>query len=100
MNRILQTLPAKEFRQISLELKPVRLAQGDMLYEAGQLATPLFFPDDAVISYLGSTAEGQTLGLCVIGNDGIVGVGSIARAAELQAVVQLPGSAYVMERDS
>src|SRR5213075_1144601 len=52
------------------------------------------------ISYLSETAEGETLEICVIGNEGMVGIASVlANAMSFRAVVQLPGRVHAMKRD-
>jgi CRP-like cAMP-binding protein len=100
-NRILKALPSKEYRLIAPHLKQVNLAQGTVLYEAGERIADVYFPDEAMISYLSGTADGQTLEVCIIGNEGVVGIASLlAEAAAFRAVVQIPGRAYAMKRDS
>jgi CRP-like cAMP-binding protein len=99
-NRILKTLPTKEYRLIAPQLRAVDLAQGMVLYEAGEQITDVYFPDDALVSYFSGTAEGETLEVCVIGNEGVVGLASIfADSTAFHAVVQLPGRAYRVRRD-
>src|SRR5207302_9597871 len=71
-----------------------------VLYESGERIRDVYFPDEAIVSYLSGTADGQTLEVCVIGNEGVVGVASIlADAAAFRAVVQLPGRAFTMDQD-
>ena len=99
-NRILKALPVKEYRLILSHLRPVELEQGTVLYEAGERIRDIYFPDEATVSYLSGTAEGETLEVSVIGNEGVVGIASLlAETAAFRAVVQLPGQAYVMRRD-
>jgi len=99
-NRILQALPQKEFRTLAPQLKLVVLEQDIVLYEAGESISDVFFPDEAIISYLSGTADGATLEVCVIGNEGLVGIGSIlGESTAFRAVVQLPGRAYSIKHD-
>lgn len=99
-NRILRALPVKEYRLISAQLKLVELQQGAVLYEAGERIRDVYFPDEATISYLSGTTDGQTLEVSVIGNEGVVGITSLlAEKAAFHALVQLPGRACVMRRD-
>ena len=58
-NRILKALPQKEYRLIAPQLKLVDLVQGTVLYEAGQSINDIYFPDEATISYLLGTADGD-----------------------------------------
>ncbi|HLH30465.1 MAG TPA: Crp/Fnr family transcriptional regulator, partial [Terriglobia bacterium] len=76
-NRILKALPLKEYRLMMSQLNVVELAQGAVLYEAGERIKEVYFPEEATISYLSSTAEGETLEVCVIGNEGVVGLSSV-----------------------
>jgi CRP-like cAMP-binding protein len=99
-NRILKLLPVKEYKTILSQLKTVDLVQGKALYEAGERIQEVYFPDEATISYLSGTADGETLQVCVIGNEGVVGIPSLlADSTAFRAVVQLPGRAYAMRRD-
>ena len=99
-NRILKALPQKEYRQIAAHLKLVNLTQGAVLYEAGERISEVYFPDEATISYLSGTADGETLEVCVIGNEGLVGIASIlSDSTAFRSVVQLPGPAYSMKHD-
>ena len=99
-NRILKALPHKEYRLIMNQLKPVELAQGAVLYETGARIKDVYFPEEATISYLSGTADGETLEVCVIGNEGVVGIASLLTdTTAFRAVVQLPGRAYIMSRD-
>jgi CRP-like cAMP-binding protein len=94
-------LPLKEYRLLVPQLKPVELAQGVVLYEAGERIRDVYFPEEATaVSYLSSTTDGETLEVGVIGNEGVVGVTSLlAETTAFRAVVQLPGRAYTMKRD-
>src|ERR1700740_998425 len=98
-NRILKALPAKEYRIISPHLQPLTLVRGMVLYEVGESISEVYFPDDAMISYLSGTAEGESLEGSVIGNEGLVGIASLlGESTAFRAVVQIPGRAYRMKR--
>jgi CRP-like cAMP-binding protein len=100
-NRIIKALPLKEYRLVTAQLKPVELTQGAVLCEAGERIEDVYFPEEATVSYLSGTADGETLEVCVIGNEGVVGVASLlAERTAFRAVVQLPGRAYKLKRDS
>src|SRR3954470_22768189 len=99
-NRIIKALSTKEYRVIASQLKPVDLVQGTVLNEAGEHINEIYFPDDATVSYFSGTADGETLEVCVIGNEGVVGISSVlSDTTAFRAVVQLPGRAYAMRRD-
>jgi hypothetical protein len=44
-NRILKALPAREYRTISMQLKPVVLSKGGVLYEAGERIRDIYLPE-------------------------------------------------------
>jgi CRP-like cAMP-binding protein len=99
-NRLLKALPQKEFRTLAPQLKLVALTQDTVLYEAGEPISEVFFPDEAIISCLSGTADGATLEVCVIGNEGVAGIHSVlGGSTAFRAVVQLPGRAYSIEHD-
>jgi CRP-like cAMP-binding protein len=99
-NRILKALPQKEYRLLAPQLKLVYLAQGTALDEAGKTAKEVYFPEDCAISYLSGTAEGQTLEVCVVGNEGVAGIASVfGDSSAFRAVVQLAGQAYSIKHD-
>ncbi len=99
-NRILKSLPHKEYRILSAQLKPVTLQKGVVLHEAGERTGQVYFPDEAMISYLSGTAEGETLEVCVVGNEGVVGLALLlSDLTAFHAIVQIPGVAFSMSRD-
>ena len=99
-NRIIKALPLKEYRLVMAQLKPVELAQEVVLYDAGERIRDVYFPEEATVSDLSGTADGETFEVCVIGNEGVVGLASLlAETTAFRAVVQLPGLAYKLSRD-
>jgi CRP-like cAMP-binding protein len=99
-NQILKALSQKELRIIGPQLKLVPLARGMVLYEPGESINDVYFPEEAIISNLSCTADGETLEICLIGNEGIVGIASIfANSSAFRAVVQLSGPAYSISRE-
>jgi CRP-like cAMP-binding protein len=99
-NRILKALPPKEYRLVESNMTTLKLEQGAVLYEAGEAINDVYFPDDAAVSCLSGTANGETLEVCVIGNEGVVGISAIlTNATAFRAVVQLPGTGYRISRD-
>jgi CRP-like cAMP-binding protein len=100
INKILRRLPPKEQRVFSPQLKPIVLQKGTVLYEAGQKITQVYFPETAMVSYLSGTSEGETIEVCVVGNEGIVGVASLlANSTAFRVVVQISGRAYSLSQD-
>lgn len=99
-NRILKALPPKEHRMLSSQLKAVTLTKGSVLWEPGERISQVYFPEKAMISYLSGTSEGETIEVCVVGNEGIVGLASLlSDRTAFRSVVQIGGSAYSMSQD-
>ena len=99
-NRILRALPPREIRLVTPHLRPTFLAKDAVLYEAGQRIKEVYFPEQAMISYLAGTSDGETIEVGVVGNEGIVGMGSLMEGfTEFRAVVQIPGHAYAINYD-
>jgi len=99
-NRILKALSSKDYRVIAPHLKPISLAKGRVLYEVGEKIAEVFFLDDGMVSYLSGTADGETLEVSVIGNEGVVGIAAIlGDSTAFRAVVQIAGHAYSVKRD-
>jgi CRP-like cAMP-binding protein len=99
-NRILKGLPPKESRIILPHLKPVWLDKDHVLSEAGERVKQVVFPDDALISYLSGTSEGESIEVCVVGNEGLVDIGALlSYRTAFRSVVQIPGQAYVLSTD-
>lgn len=73
------------------------LAKDTVLYEAGQRIKQVYFPEEAVISYLSETSDGESIEVCVVGNEGVIGITSLfENVTVFRAVVQIPGLAYAV----
>jgi CRP-like cAMP-binding protein len=99
-NHILKGLPPRESRLLAPHLKPVMLAKDAVLYEAGERIRQVYFPEEAMVSCLLGTADGESIEVCVVGNEGIVGITSLfENVTAFHAVVQIPGRAYAVSCD-
>ncbi|MDQ3744487.1 MAG: Crp/Fnr family transcriptional regulator [Acidobacteriota bacterium] len=94
-NHLLAALPRDEYQRLRLGLTPVRLAQGKLLYRAGDFVESAYFPLRGMISLLSITEEGKTTEVGIIGNEGVVGISAVLgiRVTPYQNVVQLPCTA-------
>ena len=59
------------------ELKIVRLAVNQVLYELGDKIDHVYFPLDSVISGLAIMEDGTTMETAMVGREGLVGVSTI-----------------------
>src|SRR5580700_5913760 len=95
-NHILDALPSAERERIFPHLKLVTLPLGSVLYEAGDALRHIYFPTDSIVSLLYVLENGSSAEICVVGNDGVIGV-SLFMGGETttsRAIVQSAGSAY------
>jgi len=100
-NRILNSLTDTEYKRLAVDLEPVALSIGDVLYSANEPITHVYFPNRGTVSVLSVFEDGGTVEVGMVGNEGMFGVsvflGSIT--TPLEAVVQLPGEALRMPAD-
>jgi CRP-like cAMP-binding protein len=99
-NRILKGLPPRESRIILPQLRQIWLPKDHVLSEAGERVKEVIFPDQVLISFLSDTADGGSIEVCVVGNEGAVDLGTLlSQRAAFRAVVQIPGQAHVISSD-
>ncbi|MBA3631349.1 MAG: Crp/Fnr family transcriptional regulator [Acidobacteria bacterium] len=73
-NSILNSLPKEDFERLLPDLEEVNLALGQVLYQAEDPITHVYFPNKAMISVIANTVGGQCAEVGVIGYEGLVGV--------------------------
>lgn len=95
-NNILDALPQTERERIYPHLKPVTLPLGKVLYESGDLLRHIYFPIDCIVSLLYVLENGASAEICVVGNDGVIGVALFmgGETTTSRAIVQSAGVAY------
>lgn len=98
-NHLLAALPAREFDHISPALERVSLTTGQVLHEPGYKIEYVYFPTTAVVTLLYPTQSGMTVGVGMIGNDGILGIELFTGGdfGPSLAIVQNAGIAYRMK---
>jgi CRP-like cAMP-binding protein len=96
MNHLLAALPADEFARLALDLKPVSLHLGEVIYESGEMLEYVYFPTTAIISLLYIMENGSTAEIGMAGNDGLVGIALFMGGTTTpnRAVVQSAGTAF------
>jgi CRP-like cAMP-binding protein len=73
-NRLLATLPKKEYQRLLPELVQVPLTFGDILYEPGDIIGHVYFPDNGIISLLSKVESQKVLEVGIVGNEGVAGL--------------------------
>jgi CRP-like cAMP-binding protein len=97
-NSILAALLTTEYKRLRPKLEHVRLATGEIIYRADQNIDEVYFPEDAVIAMVDSTADGRTVEVGIIGREGLVGINIFLGGVVTpdKAIVQLSGDAIRM----
>src|ERR1700685_1862827 len=73
-NHILEALPVAERARLFPHLKLVTLPLGAVIYESGDILQHIYFPTDSIVSLLYVLENGSSAEICVVGNDGAIGV--------------------------
>jgi CRP-like cAMP-binding protein len=94
-NELLDGLPNKLRKTILAQCEQVHLTSGDILHERGQGIEYIFYPLTGYISLVTTGTRHPPLELCIIGNEGMLGISNISgvQSAPDRAVVQGSGTA-------
>jgi CRP-like cAMP-binding protein len=89
-NRLLKSLPYEEYERLSFYAEPVHYSAGKIVYETGDCARYVYFPLNGVIGLLLITAEGESIEVGMIGNEGTTAVPVVMHPRKMpyRAVVQ------------
>jgi CRP-like cAMP-binding protein len=98
---LLNTLPAKTFAAIEPHLKTVELVHGEVLGEAGDSITRVYFPHSGVISLVVELSVGDMIETAMVGRDGALNISSAldGKVSLNKAIVQLAGAASTIDVD-
>lgn len=94
-NKLLDGLPESARKIILAQCEIVNLSFGDILHERGQRSRYVFYPLTGFIALVSSGMKHPPLELCIIGNEGMLGIANVlgVNAAPERAVVQGSGTA-------
>ncbi|MDR9775996.1 helix-turn-helix domain-containing protein [Rhizobium hidalgonense] len=101
-NLVLSALPPRENELIQPHLKPVRLAQGDVLeHQFGEI-TALSFIETGIVSLVALSLDGSQVEAGLIGREGATGTGLLEGdwRTSYNMMVQIEGTARRIEVDS
>ncbi len=97
-NRLLASLPRRDYQSLLGHLEPVALTFGEVLYHPGEPIHHVYFPTDSLVS-LFTMAEGhQALEVGMVGREGMLGIPLALGVVEspVRALVQVSGMALRM----
>lgn len=98
-NRLLAALPEDVYERLRPDLESVPLALGEVIYEAHEVLSHVYFPTTAIVSLLYTMENGTSAEMGVVGCDGVVGIAVFmgGDTTPNRAVVQSAGSAARLE---
>jgi CRP-like cAMP-binding protein len=98
-NRILTSLPPKDYERLAPHLEPFDMERGEMLYRANKRIEYVYFPLRAMISVVAVTSDGGSVEVGVIGREGMTGISAVLgvdRSGD-DVMVQLPDHAVRLD---
>jgi CRP-like cAMP-binding protein len=101
-NRLLNNLPQVELERLLPHSKYIQLSRGEILYELGEAIRHIFFPVSGVISLLSTSSDGNSIEICRVGNEGMIGMPLVLRGNVMpcQTVVQVAGEALRFDAET
>lgn len=91
-NHLLARLPHSERDQVTAQCEAVNIACGDVLCAQGVPCRYAYFPLSGFVSLVVNTGERQTLGIGLVGNEGMLGATLALGAPALPAQGQVLGA--------
>ena len=97
-NRLLAKLSHADYERLVPHLEPIEFSPGQVVYEAGEPQSYLYFPTTSVVSLVYTMKDGATAEMGLVGNDGVVGVALYMGGGRRpnRALVQIAGGALRM----
>ena len=94
-NLLLASLSESDAAAIRPHLKTIHLESEQVLFEAGDEITDVYFPTGAIVSLVVGLSSGETVEAAMVGKDGVVGgLAALGGAIAVnRAIVQLSGPA-------
>ena len=91
-NKLLASLPRDHFDRLLPNLSTIVLAQGVVLYEAGDEVDQVYFPQYGMLSLLAVLRDGKAIETATVGREGVVGAmaGLGLYKSLVRVVVQMP----------
>jgi CRP-like cAMP-binding protein len=95
-NRLFDNLNEQEFSVFQPHLQAVTIKRGEVLSEAGQRATHVYFPVSAVLGFVGKAAGGATVVLALVAREGVASVAAAfgRQRVPFGVVAQVDGDAW------
>lgn len=100
-NHLLTALPVEEYERLIPHLELVFLPQRQILYNIGELIEYVYFPIQALISFISQMEDGSTAEAGLVGKEGMVGLPMCwgGNSMTTQAIAQISGNAMRIKAD-
>ncbi|MEH1807973.1 Crp/Fnr family transcriptional regulator [Nostoc sp.] len=100
-NKLLAALPDSDYQRLFPYLKLVPLQVQQILYEAAEPITQVYFPDKAMVSIVTTMEDGSTAEVGIVSNEGMVGIPVILgdNTTTTTAFVQIAGAGMQINAD-
>ena len=97
-NRILSAAPREEYERLLPRMEYVELRRGEVLHEAGEQISHIYFPYTGTISITVQMQDGEGPEVGVVGREGMLGLPLVlgTDTAPLRAIAQVPGGSMRM----
>jgi CRP-like cAMP-binding protein len=94
-NRFLRSLSIQEYQRLLPFAETVNLGSGDILFEAGDRITDLYFLNSGMASLLSTTEGGATIEVGMVGYEGFVGTSIVLKQNRMpyRSMMQIAGQA-------
>lgn len=100
-NLILNALPVEAYERMHPDLEQVKLVLGQIIYRVEEPIEYVYFPNNAMISVIANTFDGQCAEVGVIGYEGIVGIDVLmgSDSTTNENIIQLADGALRMKTE-
>ena len=100
-NRLLAALPDADYQRLLPHLQVVDLAVEQVLQGYNESVEYLYFPHQAVVSFVSILTNGATVEVGLVGREGMVGIEALLSGSAMptQAIVQIAGQATRIRTD-
>lgn len=98
-NHLLASLPKAVLARLLPNFELVKMPLGKIIYESDVPLHHVYFPIDCIISLLYVMESGASAEICVVGNEGLVGMAVVmgGHSTTSRALVQSEGFAYCLK---